>query len=173
MKTLIFSPYSPYPAVFGGAIRTYHLIKMFAQFSRVTLITYVGRHADAAALQHLETLCEHVVAIDNAPTEAKRKWLRQARALLGTQTFQYYSFYSRNFRRASEAALRQQQFDYIAVEQSQMGYLRCHQPGAGRALVEERYSWQAVGRLLRCHLDEAPPHPIPASAPFAFVEDQP
>ena len=67
MKTLIISPFSPYPLVFGGAIRLYHLVKMFAEFSDVSLVSYVSWGADAQAEQHLETICERVILVDSKP----------------------------------------------------------------------------------------------------------
>ena len=39
-QTLLVSPWTPYPLVFGGAIRVYYLIKMLASFSDVTLVAF-------------------------------------------------------------------------------------------------------------------------------------
>ena len=39
-STLLISPWTPYPLVFGGAIRVYYLIKMLATFSDVTLVAF-------------------------------------------------------------------------------------------------------------------------------------
>lgn len=121
MKTLIVSPYNPYPVVFGGAIRVYHVLKMFASFSDVSLLSYRTWDDNGESARHLETLCERVVMVDGVPSQTKKKWLLQARGLLSTKTFQYYSFYAKHFQQALDEMLRTE-FDYIVVEQSQMGF---------------------------------------------------
>ncbi len=149
MKTLIIAPFSPYPLVFGGAIRLYHVIKMFAAISDVTVLAYNTVKDKAASERHLETFCERATLVDGAPLETKPKWLLQARGLLGPKSFQYHSFYTRHFQREIDAALAAQRFDYIVVEQSQMGFFRCRQPGAVHILDLQNIEYELLERRAR------------------------
>jgi polysaccharide biosynthesis protein PslH len=130
MKSLLLMPYSPYPLVFGGAIRAYHVIKMFAAISDVTLVGYRSWHDDGSAEQHLRTICKHVHMVDGPPTENGPKWVLQVRGTLGPQTFQYHAMYSDELQQLIDEALLRDQYDYIVFEQSQMAYFRARQPGA-------------------------------------------
>jgi glycosyltransferase involved in cell wall biosynthesis len=131
MKTLIISPFSPYPLVFGGAIRVYHLVKMFAQFSDVTLVSYMSWGAGTQAEQHLETICERVILVDSKP---KATPSLRARSLVHSRSYQYASHFSDHFQGILQNVLAETQFDYIVTEMTQMGYFACNQPGAFRIL---------------------------------------
>jgi len=131
MKTLIISPFSPYPLVFGGAIRLYHLVKMFASFSETTLLAYASWTDDPNVAQHLETICHRATLVEGKPalTGALR-----TRSLLSLRSFQYHAHFTQGFQTAVDGLLRQERFDYIVVEMPQMAYFRAHQPGALRIL---------------------------------------
>jgi glycosyltransferase involved in cell wall biosynthesis len=146
MKTLIIAPFSPYPLVFGGAIRLYHLIKMFATISDVTVLAYNTWKDDGSSVQHLETICEKAILVDGAPLETQKKWQLQVRGTLGFKTFQYYSFYTKHFQQEIDAQLRQNKFDYIVAEQSQMGYFNCRQPGALHILDLQNIEYELLER---------------------------
>jgi glycosyltransferase involved in cell wall biosynthesis len=124
VKTLFVTPFSPYPPDFGGAIRIYHMLKMFASLSDVTLLMYAGRGPSGDSVGHLETICERVVAVPGPPTEAAPKWLLQARGTLGSRPFQYFAHYSQRFQRALDETIQATPFDYVVVNLSQMGYFR-------------------------------------------------
>lgn len=149
MKTLIIAPFSPYPLVFGGAIRLYHVIKMFAALSDVTVLAYNTVKDKASSIRHLQTFCERAILVDGAPLETRRKWVLQARGLLGTKSFQYHSFYTPDFQREIDALLAANTFDYIVVEQSQMGFFRCRQPGALHILDLQNIEYELLERRAR------------------------
>ncbi|NWF79398.1 MAG: glycosyltransferase [Chloroflexi bacterium] len=130
MKTLLVSPYSPYPLVFGGAIRVYHVLKMFAGFSDVTLLGYRTWQDEGSADEHLRSLCVRVAMLDGPPSRVQPKWLLQARGIFGVRPFQYHAFYSPALQLLIDQALRRERYDYIVMEQSQMAYFRLRQPGA-------------------------------------------
>jgi polysaccharide biosynthesis protein PslH len=146
MKTLIIAPFSPYPLVFGGAIRLYHVIKMFAAISDVTVLAYNTVKDKASSIRHLETICERAILVDDAPLETQKKWLLQARGLLGPKSFQYHSFYTRRFQREIDSLLAAHTYDYIVVEQSQMGFFRCRQPGAIHVLDLQNIEYELLER---------------------------
>jgi polysaccharide biosynthesis protein PslH len=121
-STLIIGPFAPYPAVFGGAQRLYAVVKMFAEFSDVTLVTYRSFNADDTSIAHLSTICAEVELVDGVPTDTTAKWKLQLRGLLDGKTFQYYAFYAKHFQAAIDRHLSRKHFDVIVVEQSQMGW---------------------------------------------------
>jgi polysaccharide biosynthesis protein PslH len=154
MKTLVVSPFSPYPLVFGGAIRLYHLIKMFASFSDVTLLSYVSWADDEDPARHLQTICEKVVMVDAIPLRHRRKALIQAQATLSPRSFQYHSHFSRAMQQAIDAELAATQFDTIVVELSQMGYFSYQQPGALRILDLQNIEHELI--LRRAQVEPRP-----------------
>ncbi len=131
MKTLIVSPFSPYPLVFGGAIRLYHLVKMFATFSETTLLAYASWSDGEDVQAHLEQICQRAILVNGKPTPSGRL---RARSLLSARSFQYHSHYTPHFQRRIDELLRHERFDCIVIEQTQMGYFRYDQPGALRIL---------------------------------------
>jgi polysaccharide biosynthesis protein PslH len=127
MKSLIVSPFSPYPLVFGGAIRLYHLVKMFAAFSETTLLSYASWTDDPNVADHLQTICSKVVLVDGKPQANGRL---RARSLLSARSFQYHSHYTAHFQQAIDRVLQEQRYDIIVVEQTQMAYFNYGQSGA-------------------------------------------
>ncbi|MFV9503966.1 MAG: glycosyltransferase [Oscillochloridaceae bacterium umkhey_bin13] len=129
MQTLVVAPFSPYPLVFGGAIRLYHLLKMLASFSEVTLIAYTSwsDQPNHEVIRHLETICKRVVLIEDKP-EANSQL--RARAMLSPRSFQYHSHYTEHFQRQLDQLLQAQQYQYLVVEMTQMAYFRTEQPGS-------------------------------------------
>ena len=66
MNTLVVAPFLPYPLVFGGAIRLYHMLRMLSTFSDVSLLCYRSWDRDDPT-EHLETICRRVVISDSRP----------------------------------------------------------------------------------------------------------
>lgn len=122
MQTLVIAPFSPYPLVFGGAIRLYHLLKMFAQVSDVTLLAYRSWSEDGDNIGDLRTFCDDVILIDANPVHTQKKSLLQLRSLLSPRTFQYYAHYSPQFQRALDMLVARKRFDCIVTDFSQMAY---------------------------------------------------
>jgi glycosyltransferase involved in cell wall biosynthesis len=132
VRILIAAPFSPYPLVFGGAIRLYHLVKMCASFADVTLVAYRSWQDTEDPRAHLETICDRVVMVDGAPGQDETRRTRlQLRATFSAKTFQYYSHYSPHFQQILDAELARAQYDVVICEMTQMGYFRY---GDGRAL---------------------------------------
>lgn len=146
MRTLLVSPYSPYPLIFGGAIRTYHVLKMFAELSEVTLVGYRNWHDEGSAEEHLREFCTHVHMLDGPPVDIHPKWLLQARGTLSPRTFQYYSFYSRQLQQLIDRVLNATRFNWIVIEQSQMAYFTIRQPGALRVLDLQNIEHELLAR---------------------------
>jgi glycosyltransferase involved in cell wall biosynthesis len=146
MKTLVVAPYSPYPVVFGGAIRLYHFLKMFAEISEVSVVAWDTWGDDGSAKAHLETFCKRAVLVPGSPLKTQPKWLLQARGLAGTKTFQYYSFYTRQFQAEIDRLLRADRYDNIIIDQSQMSYYGANQPGALKILDQHNIEYELLER---------------------------
>lgn len=123
MKTLILAPFSPYPLVFGGAIRLYNLIRMFSEISEVTLLAYSSWSSEEdRAEENLKKYCARVVFVDAHPLRVHKKWFLQLRSFFSLKSFQYFSHYSAEFQKVFNEVAAQQQFDCIVTDFSQMGY---------------------------------------------------
>lgn len=146
MKTLLVSPYSPFPLVFGGAIRVYHVMKMFAELSDVTLIGYRTWQDEGSAEEHLREICKQVYMLDGPPVDLQPKWLLQARGMFSPQTFQYHSFYSRAFQALIDRVLCEDRYDWIVIEQSQMAYFEIRQAGAMHILDLQNIEYELLAR---------------------------
>ncbi|HEX2909268.1 MAG TPA: glycosyltransferase family 4 protein [Chloroflexia bacterium] len=148
MKTLIIAPISPYPLVFGGAIRLYHLTKMFAQISDVTLLAYKSWSDGNESAKHLSSFCKEVIFLDLHPLNSgkKSKKYLQARSLFSTKTFQYYSHYTKEFQAAIDGLLKREQFDCVVVEFSQMGYFNLNTGSALRILDLQNIEHELLAR---------------------------
>lgn len=171
MKTLIISPYSPYPVVFGGAIRVYHVIKMFAALSEVTLVSYVSGSDIEGVAEHLRTICKNVHLIPGPPTEVKQKWLLQARGTFGLRTFQYYAMYSHAMQQVIDRVLQAEQFDCIVFEQSQMAYFNVQQPGAMRIVDLHNIEYELLERRVPVQKNPAKRAALALEA-FKFRRDE-
>ena len=62
MNTLVVAPFLPYPLVFGGAIRLYHMLRMLSTFSDVSLLCYRSWDRDDPSernpVQHTCPFCD-------------------------------------------------------------------------------------------------------------------
>lgn len=151
MNTLIISPFSPYPLIFGGAIRLYHLVKMFASFSNTTLLSYTSWTDDPNVAEHLETICHKVILVDGKPDQTDTL---RARSIFSLRSFQYYAHYTQAFQHAIDAQLRAEQFDIIVIEMTQMAYFRAAQPGALRILDMQNIEHELL--LRRAQVEQHP-----------------
>lgn len=146
MKTLIIAPFSPYPPVFGGAIRLYHVVKMFAQLSDVTLLAYHSWAKDGDNVGDLEKYCQQIVFVDRPPRRPRDKMLYQLKAMVGRKTYQYYLHHTARFQHALDTLLRHAQYDYLVVEGSQMGYFRIADHHALRILDLQNIEYELLQR---------------------------
>ncbi|WP_129671296.1 glycosyltransferase family 4 protein [Candidatus Chloroploca sp. Khr17] len=145
MKTLLVAPFSPFPLVFGGAIRVHYLMKMLASFSEVTLLAYRSwADVEAEAVQdYLETICHRVMLVDGKPAVTN---VDRVRSVFCMRSFQYDVHYSQHFQLIIDDLLAAEQFDVIVVEMTQMGYFRYHQPGALRVLDMQNIEYELLFR---------------------------
>jgi polysaccharide biosynthesis protein PslH len=120
MNTLVVAPFLPYPLIFGGAIRLYHMIRMLSEFSEVTLLSYRSSD-DEDAPRHLEAFCRRVVISDTKPPSST---LRRARSLVSRHSYQVLSHRSADMQRTLDALVAEDHYDLILVELTPMGAFR-------------------------------------------------
>ena len=134
MNTLVVAPFSPYPLIFGGAIRLYHVVKMFSLLSDVTLLAYRSYSGPEGPIGDLDTICKEVIIVDRPPSHTRKKAALQVKSLFSTRSFQYYSTYSPHFQHELDALLARRHFECIVTDFSQMGYFRYRHDRALRIL---------------------------------------
>jgi glycosyltransferase involved in cell wall biosynthesis len=117
MNALVVTPFLPYPLVFGGAIRLYHLMRMLSTFSDVSLLSYRS-WSDEDPTPHLEQMCSRVVISSAKPMN--RRALR-ARSLVSRRSYQYLAHQSRSFQQELDALVARDRYDIVLVEMTPMG----------------------------------------------------
>ena len=149
MEVLVVAPYPPYPPLFGGAARVYHLLRTLAAEHRITLLCFASR-AEREQLGPLHDICAAVHTVEY-PTGTRWRRLYQTRSLLGRAYF-YYVGYSRQMGRALARLLTRQWFDVIQTEFSHMAYYRIP-PGPLRILDEHNVEYRVLERTWRQERD--------------------
>ncbi|PYM56069.1 MAG: glycosyl transferase family 1 [Candidatus Rokuibacteriota bacterium] len=149
MEVLIVAPYPPYPPLFGGAARGYHLLRTLAREHRITLLCFASRR-ERAGLGPLREICAAVHTVEY-PAGARWRRLYQARSIIG-QAYNYYTCYSRQMVRALTALLARRSFDVVQTEFSQMAYYRIH-GDAVRIVDEHNVEYRLLERTWRQERD--------------------
>lgn len=122
MRVLWLSPFPPYPADFGGALRTYNLLKQAIRAGHeIHLICWGCGNAprDQESVRVLSDLCASVQLVDK-PVRQKR-W-QQLQALTSRRSFQYFFHYSPAIQKLLADTIRRVKPQLIQVEFSQMAY---------------------------------------------------
>jgi len=130
-KTLVISPWTPYPLVFGGAIRVYYLIKMLASFSDVTLVAFQSWVDPGEAREHLESICSRVVLVEGKPAQSAPL---RVRATLSRRSFQRHAHFTPVMQQQIDEVSSSTEFDTIVVTLSQMGFYALPRGNALRVL---------------------------------------
>src|SRR5262249_7737444 len=141
-QVLVVSPYSPVPAVHGGAVRMLNLIREMRERCDVTLISFADTPAEgsASSLATLEGLCRDVVVLP-----------RDLHAAGGPLSpVSTHGFFSPRMFELIETWLEKRAFDVVQVEYTHMAqYLPAPCEGMLRVLVEHDVSFIAAARARR------------------------
>lgn len=141
-QVLVVSPYSPAPAVHGGAVRMLNLIREMNERCDVTLISFTDTAAEVEpeSLAELEKVCRDVVLL---PREAHNG----GGMLL---PLPMHGFFSERMFEMIEIWLEKRAFDVVQIEYTNMAhYLPPPCPGMLRVLVEHDVSFVAAARARR------------------------
>jgi glycosyltransferase involved in cell wall biosynthesis/GT2 family glycosyltransferase len=138
-RLLMISPYSPYPAVHGGAVRMLALLQRLRPHVDVTLLAYgdtaAELHPNSAA--ELRRICREVVILE-----------RPGHTFGGVlQPHKTHGFWSDSMRDAIEYFLDRDDYDLVQVEYTHMAhFLPPRTPGLVRVLVEHDVSFVSLER---------------------------
>lgn len=143
MRTLFVAPFSPYPLVFGGAIRLYNLMQACREFSSVSLLSFESwSEAQTEVESHLAQMCERVVFVP-APAGSH---LRKAGSLLTPQSFQHLNYRSARFQDTLRRVLTDSRYDCVIVEMTPMAQYDLVAPDAVRILDLQNLEYELVRR---------------------------
>jgi sugar transferase (PEP-CTERM/EpsH1 system associated) len=119
LRILIVTPSLPYPLIWGFGIRVYQIIKFLAQRHDVTVLAYATPtdHGSIAALRQTGATV-HAVVREEPSTTSKRR--AQLTSLFSTASFQWQSLESAAMQATIDRVLKDQDFDVIQIESSQM-----------------------------------------------------
>lgn len=123
MKILNVIPYSPVPAVFGGALRVYHLLRWMTQHHDVFVLAY----GDPGDPERIEKELGHPASRTEMvpiPRWIEDRWKRfgQLYALLRNTSFTEIASRNRGMQRALDRCLARETFDIIQIAYPVMGY---------------------------------------------------
>jgi glycosyltransferase involved in cell wall biosynthesis len=120
LKTLVVTPFLPYPLVFGAAIRLYNKLRMLGTFSDVSLLSYQS-WTDEDPAAHLATLCREVVVLDAKPPDSK---VERVRSLASLHSYQHRAHRSAAMQRAIDEMVAAERYDILMVDLTPMGQFR-------------------------------------------------
>lgn len=141
-QVLVVSPYSPAPAVHGGAVRMQNLIREMARRCDVTLISFTDTEAETRTenLELLRELCRDVVLLPR-DGHGGGGWLEPSKTR---------GFHSAAMHEHVEHWLDRRRFDVVQVEYTHMAhYLPPPCPGLLRVLVEHDVTFVAQRRAMQ------------------------
>lgn len=138
-RLLVVSPYSPYPAVHGGAVRILALLQRLRTYADVTLLAYGDTTAelDPASAAELRRVCREVVILE-----------RPGHTFGGQlQPHKTRGFWSDSMRDALEGILDREDYDLVQAEYTHMAhFLPPPAPDLVRVLVEHDVSFVSIAR---------------------------
>ena len=135
MRILAITPYLPAPPDFGGAARIYNILRQLQERADLTVFSLAAEDDDPAeseaAFDRLVTARAPMTARSPANL-AKRS--AQMRSALSRQSFQYHFYWHEHAQQRLDALLREQPFDIVQIEFSQMAAYRTN--GAAKRVVD-------------------------------------
>ncbi|MFP6664443.1 MAG: glycosyltransferase [Deltaproteobacteria bacterium] len=139
-QVLVISPWSPVPALHGGAVRISNLLRETVKRADITLLSLADTDAetDAESLRELGLLCRDVVLIRRDPDSRGGGWLAPGK-LRG--------FHSPRLTDEIFEWMERRSFDIVQVEYTHMAhFLPPATDGVRRVLVEHDVSFVALAR---------------------------
>lgn len=138
-RLLMVSPYSPYPAVHGGAVRMLALLRRLAPAVDVTLVSYGDTTAELAphSVEELRKLCREAFVLER-PGHTLGGILEPAKTR---------GFWSESMSGMIEYLLDRDDYDLVQVEYTHMAhFMPPAAPGLVRVLVEHDVSFVSLAR---------------------------
>jgi len=117
MNILMITPFFPYPAEFGGTIRTYHLARELAKSNDLFLLSFKDREDIEPA--KVKEFSKHVEII---PFSEDSKRIVQLKTLFKKRSYQTQQYASEAMQNAINATIKANNIDLVFIEFSQMGF---------------------------------------------------
>jgi sugar transferase (PEP-CTERM/EpsH1 system associated) len=146
LRILVISPSLPYPPVWGFGVRVYQLLRSLSRVHDVSLLTY-GSPADADAVAQLRRICLAVYTVE-ARLPASRKRRAQTASLLSPLPYHYASLHSPAMQAAITRLGREELYDVIQIESSQMSRFT-FPSGPALVLDEHNIEYELLYRIYR------------------------
>ena len=123
MKILNVIPYAPVPAVFGGALRVYHLLRWMSAHHDVHVLSY-GTTGDRDRMVAEFGLAPDAITMVPDPFWLADPWKRvgQLYALLRNTSFTEIASRNKDMQRALDGLFAQHRFDLVQIAYPVMGY---------------------------------------------------
>ena len=128
MRILFLAYTLPYPLTWGFGIRVYQFNKLLARRHEVSILAYASTDeilayanaSDAEKIAALSEFCTGVHVVPGDPSVGLSKRFAQFASLLSPSSYQSRYLYSAAMQRTLDALCRDQPFDVIQVESSQL-----------------------------------------------------
>jgi len=142
-QILVISPYSPVPAVHGGAVRISNLLREMGKRADVTVLSLADTEAetDPRSLAELAKLCREALIVPRDTGSSRGGWLAPTK-LRG--------FHSARLAEEIRECMERRSFSVVQVEYTHMAhFLPPPTEGVLRVLVEHDVSFVALERARR------------------------
>lgn len=142
-QVMVLSPYSPVPALHGGAVRISNLLRAVSEHVDITLLSLADTEAetDPASLAELGTICREAIVVQRDRSSASGGWLAPGK-LRG--------FFSSRLEEEIRERMERCEFAVVQAEYTHMAhFLPPPRAGLLRVLVEHDVSFVALERARR------------------------
>ena len=143
MRILIVTPMLPYPPTWGFVTRVYQFVRLLATRHSVTLLSF-ATDDDRAHIDALRDICTAVHTVP-PPVAKDAKRVAQLASMFSTVSYQWRSHQSEQMQRTLDTLSREQAFDVIQIESSQLGCLR-YDPRAALVVDEHNIEYELLYR---------------------------
>jgi glycosyltransferase involved in cell wall biosynthesis len=113
-------PYSPVPPIFGGALRTYYMLKSLSRHHDVTVLTYGDDAVERELKTHFGPWLSSIHTVQ-LPLAWKSRRLLQFYSLWTRHSFNYVAAHTRRMQLKIDEILAEDGFDIVQVEFAHMG----------------------------------------------------
>jgi glycosyltransferase involved in cell wall biosynthesis len=144
------TPYLPSPPRFGGQRRLHGLVSALAEYDEVSVLSFFDPASDPAEdIEATRCHCRRVVTVENPylAVGGVAKRLRQAQALLSTESYEQRAHHHRTLDRTLRALVAEAGYDVVQFEFAYMASLASTHACAGAAVVLDEHNIEYdVGR---------------------------
>ncbi len=136
MNILIISPVFPYPLDEGAKERIFQIIKGLSRQNKIHLITFFRNQKELQYLSELNKYCASVDTVYNPPWSMLKTVLLNLLYLFSPTPTLVAMHQSREMKRHIESALKNNHYDIVQIELTQMAHFLPAQSNAVTVLVE-------------------------------------